>query len=50
VRDGGRKLGVIITPEDVKEKKKIKKVAKELGMDPEELEKLLRKGKSIRLP
>lgn len=41
-------MGIIVTPEDIGKKKKIKEAARELGMDPDELEKLLKKGKTIR--
>ena len=41
-------MGVIITPDDIRNKDKIRKVARELGMDPEELEKLLKRGESVR--
>lgn len=43
-------MGVIITPDDIGKKDKIKKVARELGMEPDELERLLKRGKSVRLP
>lgn len=41
-------MGVVITPDDIKNKKKVKKAAKDLGMEPEELEKLLKRGKSFK--
>lgn len=41
-------MGVIITPDDIGKKSKVKKAAKELGMDPDELEKLLKRGKSFK--
>lgn len=40
-------MGVVITPDDIKNKRKVKKVARDIGMEPEELEKLLKRGKSI---
>ena len=43
-------MGAVITPDDITDKEKMKKAARELGMDPEELERLLRKGESIRRP
>jgi len=41
-------MGAVITPEDASDRKKLKKAAKELGMEVEELETLLRKGKPIK--
>lgn len=43
-------MGVVITPDDIKNKDKIKRVARELGMEPEELEKILKKGESVKAP
>lgn len=45
---GGKPMGIIVTPKDIGKKKKIKEAARELGMDPDELEDLLKKGKTIR--
>ncbi len=41
-------MGIIISPDDVRNKDKIKKAARELGMDPDELEKLLKRGESVK--
>lgn len=40
-------MGVSITPDDIGDKEKIRKLARELGIEPEELEKILKRGKSI---